>query len=437
MILLKRIFYLSLFILTFASIQPIVYSNPIELQADEEWLPPGTVVSGTNNGDTPVISRAPNGELMIVYNRWNGDTPAQTNGYYSISNNNGLSWSTPAVISATTNVRNFITVTYDHQSKAHAVWVEASPTPTPTKYSVLYASRPTGGSWSTPVVISSISNFVVPITHAEIIESQPNVLHILWDEPVSMKTDRSLWHIRSTNGGTSWGTPTRVVPASIEPERTPAVAADSLGNLHVVWEQQTIGGGFDVYYSRLTAGNTVWSARVNLSGGTLVGENAFQPDIEISRQYVNVAILYRLSTTNQIVYLRKCLITQPCTSTQQWSSLREIGQFVAVNASDPFNIIPKMVYSDKVLLNYYHGITNSTNNRELLWESSDCENWASSFLTPITARSINPTVTAHDFTVYLAYERVVEASPPSPTHQIYFMSGPVGCAKGNLPIIRR
>lgn len=432
MILIKRISFLSILLFfLFLAIVQAAGANPVVITADEDWLPPGTLVSGSAQGDSPVLARASNGEMMIVYNQWVGDSPNQTNGYYSISNNNGQSWSTPAVISATAGVRQFVQVTYDRQNKAHAVWVQ---TPSSSSYRVMYANKPSGGGWTTPVVLSTITNLPVPIRQAKIIESQPNVIDIIWDEPVALDApDTSLWHIRSTNGGTSWGSKTRVIASSVEPEKTAAIEVDRFGNLHVAWEQQTIGGGFDVYYSRLPAGSSTWNARVNLTGGTLVAEKGFQPDLEVSDNYINIAILYRNTPQQQLVYLRRCKLTSSCSSSDSWSSLREIGQFVAVSASDPFNIIPKLVYSDKVLLNYYHGITNGTNNNELLWESSDCADWGSNFLTPITARAINPSVVANNsFTIYLAYERI-----ENDIHQIYFMSGPVGCAKGHLPMIRR
>lgn len=436
MILIKRISFLSILLcIFFVALTQVVGANPVTIIADADWMPPGTLVSGFAQGDSPILARAPNGEMMIVYNQWlNSDpetgTPEDgTNGYYSISNNNGQTWSTPAVISTTAGVRHFVQATYDSQNKAHAVWVQ---TPGTSNYRVMYANKPSGGGWTTPVMLSN-STLPTPIRQAKIIESQPNVIDIIWDEPVSFGTDTSLWHIRSTNGGTTWGSKTRVIPSSIEPEKTAAIEVDRFGNLHIAWEQQTISGGFDVYYSRLPAGSSTWNARVNLTGGTLVAEKGFQPDLEISNNYVNIAILYRDTPQQQLVYLRRCKLSSSCSVATSWSSLREIGQFVAVNASDPFNIIPKLVYSDKVLLNYYHGITNGTNNNELLWESSDCGGWSSNFLTPITARAINPSVVANNsFTIYLAYERI-----ENDIHQIYFMSGPVGCAKGHLPMIRR
>jgi len=79
-------------------------------------------------------------------------------------------------------------------------------------------------------------------------------LHVAWHDDTP--GNYQLYYKRSTDGGTSWSANQRLTWTSND-SFTPDIAADSLGGVHVVWNDYSSGNA-EVYYKRSTDGGASW-----------------------------------------------------------------------------------------------------------------------------------------------------------------------------------
>jgi hypothetical protein len=91
-------------------------------------------------------------------------------------------------------------------------------------------------------------------------------LHAVWGDTTPGATE--IYYRRSSNGGATWGAVKRLTFNS-GVSQWPAIAADSSGNLHVVWQDDTPGNA-EIYYLKSTDGGISWTApkRLTWTGGT-------------------------------------------------------------------------------------------------------------------------------------------------------------------------
>jgi hypothetical protein len=92
--------------------------------------------------------------------------------------------------------------------------------------------------------------------------------HVVWFDDTA--GDYEIYYRKSEDGGTTWSWTQRLTWTTGE-SRHPAVAIDSSGTVHVVWDDDTPGDG-EIYYRKSEDGGTTWSAVSRLtwnSGGSL------------------------------------------------------------------------------------------------------------------------------------------------------------------------
>jgi phage terminase large subunit-like protein len=102
-------------------------------------------------------------------------------------------------------------------------------------------------------------------------------IHVVWydDTPGNLE----VYHKKSTDGGTTWRAVKRI-SETVGWSEFPVLTVDSNNTLHVVWNDDT-PDNLEIYYGRSTDGGVAWDAAKRLtwnSGGSCVPAIAAGPD---------------------------------------------------------------------------------------------------------------------------------------------------------------
>ena len=215
-----------------------------------------------------------------------------------------------------------------------------------------------------------------PSMPAIAVDSSDN-LHLVWIN--SKPGNWEIYYKKSEDGGASWTSGQRLTWTSGSSE-FPAIAVDSLNNLHVVWSDITPGNSV-VYYKKSEDGGATWTAsqRISWSSGySLI--SAITVDA-----YDNLHVVFWYQTTpgeaNSEIYYRKSTDGGSTWMTSQrltWNSGYSFGPAIAVGASTLFYFSDDlhMVWADAVSGNYEIHYKNST-DRGMTWQASQRITWNS------------------------------------------------------------
>ncbi|MGJ8642903.1 MAG: SdrD B-like domain-containing protein [Luteolibacter sp.] len=156
-----------------------------------------------------------------------------------------------------------------------------------------YYTKNTGGTWSTPVRVSTDNNDV-PIDPANgILPSigiaSDGTVYVSYPEKGSGDSKANIYVAKITTGGTV--TRTKVTTDSDDSEYS-SIAVDGSGNIHVVFSEKKSGDSkLNVYYRRSTNGGTSFSATELFTDDD---ENGLAPKISVSSSgYVGVTYLHK------------------------------------------------------------------------------------------------------------------------------------------------
>ncbi|MFZ0546170.1 MAG: sialidase family protein [Candidatus Promineifilaceae bacterium] len=424
---------------------------PSEIQSvnSPTWnmTPPGKQISGATGvgANEPSIDVSPAGTIMIAYNNWM-TSENDRDPYFSVSTNEGDSWTTPAPIYSSSGVNSIqVDVAYTANGNAHAVWVELEDTnPDPFQETKLFYSRYNGTSWSAPFTLSSITSPLPLIGHPRIV-AHGTYLDVVWEEgsPTLIESggNAAIWHRRSSNNGQSWSSAVQISDQTSAPAYTAAIDIDPDGHPHAVWRTSLPAGDSEIRYTEGTvgAGNTVnWSPSINISG---VVTNTNQPEIAAQDGVVRVSFTQSVisgnNSFNQWVYYTFCQAT--CLTPGNWEiPFNTIVTPVEVNDNSPFDVISDIVHaSNDCNYIFFHGLRDDTFGRELIWDINSCDGWnPPEGWDPVTndsTRAINPRVAVFEGDFYVTFQRVTNASE----NIIYFMSGHTSTSRVYSPIIRK
>jgi hypothetical protein len=161
------------------------------------------------------------------------------------------------------------------------------------------------------------------------------ILHVVWDD--SSPGNHEIFHKRSTNGGVTWSQNKRLTwtPAN---STYPAIATDPFGRIHVVWHDYP-GGDSEICYTRSTDGGTTWAApkRLSWSSGD-TDDPAVASDVS-----GNVHVVWTDSTPgNWEIYYRKSAdggATWSAAKRITWTAGQSFNPAVAVDPSGSLHVV--------------------------------------------------------------------------------------------------
>jgi hypothetical protein len=121
----------------------------------------------------------------------------------------------------------------------------------------IYYKRSTDGGVSWPIIDTRLTNNSAVSTSPSVSVSG-SAVHVVWQDnrdPIA-----EIYYKRSTDGGVSWGTDTRLTNNSAV-STFPSVSVSGSA-VHVVW-QDNRDGNFEIYYKRDPTGNVVGMKNIN------------------------------------------------------------------------------------------------------------------------------------------------------------------------------
>jgi hypothetical protein len=123
-----------------------------------------------------------------------------------------------------------------------------------------------------------------------------NIVHILWFD--SRDGDDEIYYKRSADFGATWGADTRLTNSGGLSDNPSVAVLDSV--VHVVWYDQRDGNP-EIYYKRSTDGGITWGSDTRL---TIAAGNSYTPCIAVSGSIVHVAWHDNRDGNEEIYYKR-------------------------------------------------------------------------------------------------------------------------------------
>jgi len=411
--------------LTFAALPGVAADTAVAPAAN--WTTAKVISTGVANAKRPVIQAAPNqaGRIMTVFVSQQADnTPLDP--YYTISNDFGATWTTPAPVHQSPGVESKQAhFDFDSQGVAHVAWREGR--------GLAYANS---GGWAASYKVLS-SPAAEPGVTTPVVATYGNNVHIVWSEgnindPNDLKKVPNIYYTRSTDRGTHWLAAPVALGANFFDSVSPSLTVDDAGNVHVVWQELAIQGTPPqivnvVKYVKgtVSANNVVWGVPIDISQRivTSTAFNAQEPRITVSGALIEVTLTAIFQQpSEQYIYLMRC--TTNCNNVNNWSNLGSVsGQSLYVNV-EPVDLASTLTRRLNCTYVFFDGATtNDVSGREQVWTADGCRGWGAgrALITNNTARDLRPSSAAHEKWLYLVYEEVVQVTGGN-NNKIYFMA---------------
>ncbi len=225
----------------------------------------------------------------VVHVVWEESRDGNTEIYYKRSPDGGVSWGADTRL--TNNSANSFTPSVSVSGSAvHVVWRDDR-----DGNAAIYYKRSIGGgvSWGADTRLSNSSGF----SQFPSVSVFGSVLHVVWED--QRDGNAEIYYKRSTDGGSSWGTDTRLTNNSANSFNPSVSASGSV--LHVVWEDHRDGNDGEIYYKRSTDGGVSWGADTRLTNNSV---ESFFPSVSVSDSAVHVVWRDNRDGNSEIYYKR-------------------------------------------------------------------------------------------------------------------------------------
>jgi hypothetical protein len=184
-----------------------------------------------------------------LYIVWSDYTPGPDEIYYKKSTNGGQTWQTKR-LTWTPSYSYVPDIYIDTSDHIHVVWYDL----TPGNWEIFYKKSTNGGAtWITKRITWNSGESKNPVVSAD----SSGDIHVLWNDNTFGTYE--IFHKKSTDGGATWSAARRLtwlLGYSIFPE----VCIDLSDNVHVVWHDLT-PGNFEIYYKKSTDGGATWNTK--------------------------------------------------------------------------------------------------------------------------------------------------------------------------------
>ncbi len=167
--------------------------------------------------------------------------------YYNHSSDGGTTWGTNLRLTTNPAYSEFTSISVS-VSVVHVVWMDFRD----SNWEIYYKRSTNGGiNWEADKRLTTNSS----MSWYPSVSSSGSVVHVAWQEYRDYNWD--IYYKRSTDGGISWGTDTRLTNNPSDTE-CPSVAVSG-SVVHVVW-----GYNYeDIYYKRNPTGNSIGVININ------------------------------------------------------------------------------------------------------------------------------------------------------------------------------
>lgn len=221
------------------------------------WEADKRLTNNSTSSYTPCVSSS--GSYVHVV--WDEYVDGNDEIYYKRSIDGGVSWDSTARLTNNFGNSELPSVTVSGLA-VHVVWKD----PRDGNNEIYYKRSQDGGSnWGADTRLTNNT----AISWYPSIAVSGSVVHVLWKE--DRDGNNEVYYKRSTDGGGSWGSDTRLTNNSAN-SSFPSVSASG-SFVHVVWEDNR-DGNFEIYYKRTTDGGTSWGSDTRLTNNSASSSNS-------------------------------------------------------------------------------------------------------------------------------------------------------------------
>ena len=161
-------------------------------------------------------------------------------------------------------------------SVVHVVWYDRRD----VNYEIYYKRSTDGGlSWGADTrLTNNVFTSEVPS-----VTVSGSAVHVVWHD--ERDGNPEIYYKRSTDGGISWGSDTRLTNSPPTLSESPSVTVSGAsGAMHVVWHDER-DGNWEIYYKRSTDGGVSWGADTRLTSND---SSSGYPSVTVSGSAVHV-----------------------------------------------------------------------------------------------------------------------------------------------------
>ncbi len=150
--------------------------------------------------------------------------------------------------------------------------------------------------WLPDVRLTNDTNISQTSIHAGCIANSGNYVHVVWEE--TRDGNSEVYYKRSIDGGTTWGTDTRLTN-DLENSASPSIAVNG-SNIYIVWAERR-NGNDEIYYKNSTDNGLTWSPDARLTNNTYTSQ---QPCINVLNSNLHIMWIDNRDGNNEIYYKR-------------------------------------------------------------------------------------------------------------------------------------
>ena len=253
---------------------------------------PDNISANTGGSFSPQIATKDDNVYLV----WEDDTTGNSDIFFSVSTDNGLTFSTPDNISANTG-GSFLQQIATKDDNVYLVWVDDTPGNSDIFFSV---STDNGLTFSTPDNISANTGG----SFSPQIATKDDNVYLVWQDDTPGNSD--IFFSVSTDNGQNFTTPDNI-SANTGGSFSPQIATKD-DNVYLVWEDDTPGNS-DIFFSVSTDNGLTFSTPDNISANT---GGSFSPQIATKDDNVylvwqddtpgNQDIFFSVSTDNGLTF---------------------------------------------------------------------------------------------------------------------------------------
>lgn len=183
---------------------------------------------------------------LNVHIVWFDNRDGNTEIYYKKSIDCGLSWGEDLRLSNTPR-QSFMPAVAVSGSVVHVAWYDS----TAGNWEIYYKRSIDGGlTWGADTRLTYNSSSSINPS----ISVSGSIVHLVWSDNRTKTSD--IYYKRSTNGGLTWGSDTRIYKSNYS-RQYPSIAVEG-SSVNIVWMQYVIGGP-EIYYTNSVNAGVSWS----------------------------------------------------------------------------------------------------------------------------------------------------------------------------------
>ncbi len=207
------------------------------------------------------------GHVQLVFQKWLGGITYLWHTHFD-THNPGAGWSTPVAVSSSASAATGVAFAEDSLGNLHLCWRQVPGAGTPQLW---HAMLPPGGSWSTPVLLSTPGSpnngASFPARHGNrfLIEDATEHLHVFFEQLPALGV-QEVYHRRLDLNNVAGGwSPAVAVSGSGAAASAEAVELDQAGALHLFWRAIPGLGAPQLFHARLSVNQLAWSSGAVIS----------------------------------------------------------------------------------------------------------------------------------------------------------------------------